>query len=216
MGMKDGSDTDVRRQNSRVAITTGITGRSTSPPRPDAGPAVTTIAALTALGCLAFAVVNVVFEATDRFTDGPYAEYASAFTVMNWLVVGLKLLGAAVALLSVASRQSLVPPSAMTLLLWGAFATMAVYSLGSVVQAVGMATGVAGSAAQIDAAGVVYVLGALGFAAGFGVLAVSYARRHGLRRRAAVVGVPGAPALLGLLLLAAPALLTAAGLMPAT
>ena len=39
---------------------------------------------------------------------------------------------------------------------------------------------------------------------------------HGFRRRAAVVGVLGAPALLGLLLVAVPALLTAAGLMPTT
>ena len=214
--MKDGSATDVRRRTSRVAIRDRTTDRSTRPRRTDAGPAVTAIAVLTALGWVAFALVNVVFEATDRFADGPYAEYASALTVMNWLVVGLKLLGAAVALVSVAPRQRLVSPSAMTLLLWGAFATLTVYSLGSVVQAVGMATGVAGSAAQIDAAGVGYVLGSLGFATGFGVLAISYARRHGFRRRAAVVGVLGAPALLGLLLLAVPALLTAAGLMPAT
>lgn len=195
---------------------TRSTARATRLPSADAGPAVTAIAVLTALGCLGFALVNVVFEVTDRFAEGSYAEYASAFAVMNWLVVGLKLLGAAVALMSVTRHQRHVSPSAMTLLLWGAFATLAAYALGSVVQAVGMATGLTGSAAQIDIAGVVYVLGSLGFAAGFGVLAISYARRHGVKKRAVVVGVLGAPALLGLLLLAIPALLAAAGLMPAT
>lgn len=195
---------------------TRVTARATHLPRTDAGPAVITIAALTALGCLSFALVNVVFEVTDRFAEGPDAEYASAFTVMNWLVVGLKLVGAAVALLSVTRRQRLLTPSAMTLLLWGAFTTLAVYSTGSVVQAVGMATGLTGDAAQIHPAGVAYVLGSLCFAAGFGVLAISYARRHGLRKRAVVIGVLGAPALLGVLLLAIPALLEAAGIMPAT
>jgi hypothetical protein len=48
------------------------------------------------------------------------------------------------------------------------------------------------------------------------VLAISYGRRHGFRKRAVVVGVLGAPALLGLILLAVPALLEAAGIMPAS
>jgi hypothetical protein len=194
---------------------TRITARATPLPTAEAGPAVTAVAVLTAVGCLGFALVNVVSEVTDRFAEGSYAEYASAFAVMNWLVVGLKLLGEAVALLSVTRHQRLVSPSGMTLLLWGAFATLAAYALGSVVQAVGMATGLTGSAAQIDMAGVAYVLGSLGFAAGFGVLAISYSRRHGFRRRAVAGGVLGAPALLGLLLLAVPALLAVAGLMPA-
>ncbi|MDP3892844.1 hypothetical protein, partial [Nocardioides sp.] len=77
-------------------------------------------------------------------------------------------------------------------------------------------TGMTGSVEQIDVAGVAYVVGSIGFAVGFGVLAISYGRRHGLRRRAAIGGVLGAPALLALLLLAIPALLAAAGLMPSS
>jgi hypothetical protein len=194
-----------------------MTSPAARPPdrtQPDAGPVVTAVAVLVALGCLAFALVNVVFELTGRFAEGPYAEYASAFAVMNWLVVGLKLLGGAVALLSVAPRQRLVSIRVMTLLLWGAFATLSVYSLGSVVQAVGMMTGMTGNVDQIDVAGVAYVVGSVCFAAGFGVLAIAYGGRHGFRRGAIVGGVVGAPALLALLLLAIPALLAAAGLMP--
>ena len=157
------------------------------------GPAVTATAALVALGSLGFALVNIIFEVSDRFADGPYAEYASGLTVMNWLVAGLKLVGAAVALLSVARRPRLVSPPVMAVLLWGAFATLGVYALGSVVQAIGMALGLMGSAAQIDVAGVAYVLASLLFAAGYGVLAISYARRHGLKRGSVVVGVLGGP-----------------------
>ena len=46
-----------------------------------------------ALWCVGFAVVNIVLESTDYLADSEYADYASAFTVMNWLVVGLKMLG---------------------------------------------------------------------------------------------------------------------------
>jgi len=37
---------------------------------------VTVIGVLVALCCVGFAVVNVVFEITDHFADGRYAEYA--------------------------------------------------------------------------------------------------------------------------------------------
>ncbi|MGH3705943.1 MAG: hypothetical protein ACRDT9_15015, partial [Agromyces sp.] len=50
-------------------------------------------AALGVLGLLAFAAVNIVFEGTGRFAAGPLAAYASGLSVMNWLVVGLKLFG---------------------------------------------------------------------------------------------------------------------------
>ncbi|GAA3744537.1 hypothetical protein GCM10022225_30250 [Plantactinospora mayteni] len=166
-----------------------------------------------ALCCIVFAIVNIVFELTDHFADGPYAEYVSAIAVMNWLVVGLKAMGAAVALLSVSHRPRL-PPAVLGVLLWGAFAMLGVYAVGSVVQAVGMASGLVGTPDQIDLAGVGYVLFFLLLAAGYGVLAISYSRRFGLRKGVAVLGVLGAPVVLGVILLAVPMLLAALGLMP--
>ena len=62
------------------------------------------IGVLTALWCTGFAVVNVAFELAGRFRDGPYARYAAGIAVMNWFVVGLKAVGAAVALRSISDR----------------------------------------------------------------------------------------------------------------
>lgn len=169
-----------------------------------------------ALCCIGFAVVNIVFEMTDHFADGPYARYVSAIAVMNWLVVGLKTTGAAAALLSVAKRPHLLPPALLGVLLWGAFGLLGVYALGSVVQAVGMVAGLVGTADQITVAGVAYVLFFLLLAAGYGVLAISHSRRFGLRKGVAVLGVLGAPVALGVILLAVPTLLAALGLMPAS
>lgn len=196
-----------------MASTASVADRPEAPARPDTG--VTVIGCLTALCCIGFAVVNVVFEVTGRFADGPYAAYASGIAVMNWLVVGLKVMGAAVALLSVAKRPRFLPPALLGVLLWGAFAMLGVYALGSVVQAVGMASGLAGTADQIDVAGIGYVLFFLLLAAGYGALAISYSRRFGLRTGVAILGVLGAPVVLGLILLAVPTLLAALGLMPA-
>ncbi|ALC81925.1 MULTISPECIES: hypothetical protein [Bacillus] len=80
------------------------------------GPGVTVIGVLMALWCIAFAVVNIVFEVTDHFAGGPLAEYTAGITVMNWLVVGFKALGAAVALLSIANIPKLHLPALMTVL----------------------------------------------------------------------------------------------------
>jgi hypothetical protein len=182
---------------------------SSPAPRP-----VVAVGVLTALWCVGFAVVNVVFELTDHLDDGAYAEYAAGFTVMNWFVVVLKLVGAAVALLTVASRPRWPSPSVLAVLVWGAFATIGVYAVGSAVQAIGLATGLLGDPDVVDAAGVAYVLFFLAAAAGYGVLAVSYARRHRTRRATVVLGILGAPAMLALLLVAGPALLAALGVMP--
>lgn len=179
------------------------------------GLGVTVIGVLVALWCIAFAVVNIIFEATDHFAGGPLAEYAAGITVMNWLVVGFKTLGAAVALLSVANFPKLHLSALMTVLVWGAFATLGIYALGSIMQAVGMIFGFAGTPDQIDLAGVGYVFMFLLAAAGYGFLAVSYSRRYGSRRGYAVLGVVGAPVVLGLILIAIPRLLVALGLMPA-
>ncbi len=180
------------------------------------GPAVIATAWLMALWCLGFAAVNIVLESTDYLADGEYAAYAAAFTVMNWLVVGLKLLGAAVALLSVTKRPPLLPPRLLGVLVWSVFATLAVYVLGSIAQALGMLLGLTGSASQIDLAGVAYVLFFLLAAAGWGVLAISYSGRHTLGWRTAALGALGAPIVLGLVLVAMPILLAALGLMPAS
>jgi hypothetical protein len=190
-----------------------VTDRPQAHPKPGTG--VTVIAGLMALWCIGFAVVNVVFETTGHFADGPYAEYASGFTVMNWFVVGLKVMGAAVALLSLANHPRFLTSALMTVAMWGVFATLAVYALGSVAQAVAMIAGLTGTADQVDVAGVGYVLLFLLAAAGFGVLAISYSRRHRVRKLFSVLGVLGAPMVLGLILLVGPTLLTALGVMPA-
>jgi hypothetical protein len=177
------------------------------------GRAVTAIGWLMAFWCVGFAVVNIVLESTGYLAEGEYADYAAALTVMNWLVVGLKLLGAAVALLSVAKRR-LMPPRLLGMLVWGVFGTLAVYALGSVAQALGMVLGLTGSADQVDLAGVAYVTFFLTAAVGWSVLAVSYSKRHALGWIPAVIGVLAAPVVLGLVLVAMPALLTALGVMP--
>lgn len=180
-----------------------------------AGPGVIVIGVLMAVWCIGFAVINLVFEVTGHLADGPYARYTSVFAVMNWVVVGLKVLGAAVALLSVANRPRFASTAVMTTLVWGAFAMLGVYVLGSVVEAIGMVSGLVGNADQVDLAGIGYVLFFLVAAAGYGVLATSYSRRHGFRKRFAVLGVLGAPVMLFLILLTIPSLLAALGFVPA-
>lgn len=178
------------------------------------GPVVTTIGILMALWCLGFAVVNLVFEVTGHFAGGRYAQYASGLSVMGWLVAGLKSLGAVVALLSVARRPRLVSSAVVTVLVWAAFATLGVYTLGSAAEAVGMVLGLIGGDDQIDTASVAYVLFFLVAAAGYGVLATSHSRWHPHGKGLVILGVLGAPVALGLLLLAIPALLAAFGLLP--
>ena len=166
-----------------------IDGR-VSDPRPR--PIVTVIAILMALWCLGFAVVNVVFEITGHFAGGAYAHYTPGLSVMDWLVAGLKVVGAVVALLSVAQRPRPVSPAVVTMAVWAAFATLAVYALGSAAEAAGMGLGLIGGADRIDAASVGYVLFFLAAAAGYGVLATSYSRRHPHGKGLAILGVIGA------------------------
>lgn len=184
------------------------------PARCRPGPVVRAIGILMALWCLGFATVNVVFEVTGHFADGPFGHYASGLSVMDWLVAGLKVVGAVVALLSVAQRPRFVSSAVVTVLVWAAFATLGVYALGSVAEAAGMGLGLIGGIDQIDTASVAYVLFFLVAAAGYGVLAISYSRRHPHGKGLAVLGALSAPVVLGLLLLALPALLAAFGLLP--
>lgn len=175
--------------------------------------AVRALAWLLALGSVAFAVVNLVFELTDHFEEGPTPELAAGLSIANWLVAGLKVIGALVAILSVARRGRL-SPRLVNMLVWAAACTLTIYALGSVVQALGMATGIAGSIESIDLAGILYVLGFLLAGTGFVVLAVSHSRRSGLGAGTALLGSLGGLAVLGVILLALPLLLDALGIMP--
>jgi hypothetical protein len=167
-----------------------------------------------ALWCLGFAAVNLAFEVTGHFASGAYVHYASGLSVMDWLVAGLKALGAVVALLSVARRPRFVSSAVVTVLVWAALTTLGVYVLGSLAEAVGLGLGLIGGTGRINTASVAYVLSFLVAAAGYGVLAISYSRRHPQGKGLAVLGMLGAPVVLGLLLLAIPSLLAAFGLLP--
>jgi hypothetical protein len=178
------------------------------------GRAVTLVGCLTAVWCLGFAAANFLFEVTGHFARGALAAYAPGISVVDWFVFSLKLLGAAVALLTVMRLPSRVSPGAVAVLAWGATALLGLYSLGNVLETVGMATGLTGSADQITVRSLGYVLFFLLAATGFGTLTVSFSRRYDVGRRAMFLGMLGAPVLLGLILLALPRLLVATGVMP--
>lgn len=178
------------------------------------GRVVTAVGWLSALWCVGFATVNVVLELTGHFAANQYSAYASGLSVMDWLVVVLKLVGAGLALLSI-SRRQVLPVGLLGMLLWGGFATLAVYATGNVVEAVGILSGLMEPVQPLRP---LWDLGYVSFfaaaATGFGVLAISYARRSGLRRLPITLGVLGAPALIAGVLVVVPLLLTSAGLFP--
>jgi hypothetical protein len=186
--------------------------RPPTPPIPP-GPFVVTVGLLVALWCAGFAAISVWLELTDYFGVGQYADDAAAISVVNWFVAVLKVVGAAVALLGVSRTPRFLAPRIVGTLLWAAFATLTVYVVGSITQAVVMLTGVAGAAEQVDASAVGYVLAFLLGATGFGILATSYARRAGLGARVMLIGVCGAPVVLGGVLVVLPAILRAVGLL---
>ena len=70
-----------------------------------------------------------------------------------------------------------------------------------------------GDAEQSDASAVGYVLALLLAATAFGTLATSYARRAGLGARVMLIGICGAPVVLGSVLVILPAILRAVGLL---
>lgn len=174
---------------------------------------VTVVGVLVAAWCAAFAAVNVWFEATDKFATGPHAAEADALSVANWYVFCLKLLGVAAALLAITRQPRRPSPRIVGTVLWGAFATIAIYAVGSIGQAIALASGVTGDAEPLGADAVAYVVGFLVAGVGFGILAISYARRARLGRREAVVGICGAPFVLGSILVALPAVLRATGVL---
>jgi hypothetical protein len=209
---KERSMTEIRAttQTSGINDTTETRpGVESSPP----GPVVVAVGLIVALWCAGFAAISVWFELTDYFGVGEYADDATAISVVNWFVAVLKVLGAAVALLAVSRTPRFLAPRIVGTLLWAAFATLAVYVVGSITQAVVMLLGVAGDAEQVDASAVGYVLAFLLAATGFGILATSYARRAGLGARVLLIGVCGAPVVLGSVLVILPAILRAVGLL---
>ncbi|MEP9383807.1 hypothetical protein [Nocardioides sp. KR10-350] len=179
-------------------------------------PAVRATAIAMTLWCLGFAGVNVALALTGHLSRGDLAGYAGGLEVENWLAVALKVLGAAVALLAVSAPRQFPSVGAVTVMVWGAFATLGVYAAGAVLEAVAMLLGLIGGADRIDALSVGYVLFFIAGAAGFGVLGVSWSRRHAQRRSRAALGLVAAPLVLGTLLVGVPALLTAVGVMPRT
>jgi hypothetical protein len=185
------------------------TRRRTAPP----SPFVTAVGALVAVWCGVFAAISVWFEVTDKFATGQHAADADALSVANWYVAGVKLVGVAAAVLAVVEPPRFLRPNTVGVLLWAAFATVTVYVAGSLVQALAMFTGVAGDAERLDLASAGYVLAFLLAAAGFGLLAFSYAKRARLGRREVVLGVCGAPLVLGSILVVLPALLRTTGLL---
>jgi hypothetical protein len=102
--------------------------------------------------CLGFAAVNIAFQITGRFANGPYVELAAGLAVMDWIVVGLKLSGAAVAVLAANTRAA---TPVRTVLIWGAFALLGLYSAGNIARtrrvAGGRTRGTDGDGAAPDA-----------------------------------------------------------------
>jgi uncharacterized membrane protein len=70
------------------------------------------------------------------------------------------------------------------------------------------------STGQVDFAGIIYVVGFLLAAVGFVIVAISHTRRSGLGVGPAILGAVSGVILLGVILVALPALLTALGIMP--
>jgi hypothetical protein len=174
---------------------------------------VTAVGIIIAFWCAGFAGISIWFEATNYFDTGKYAESAAGLSVANWVVTAIKAVGVVVALLAIQRRPRLLAPRVVGTLLWAAFATTGVYGLGSAVQSTLVLAGLVGDADQIDFASVSYVLLFLVAAVGFGILAISYARRTRLGKREMLLGAVGAPLVLGGVLVLLPAILTAMGLL---
>jgi hypothetical protein len=167
-----------------------------------------------ALWCVGFAAVNFAYGVTGRLEDGDYGEYATGLAVMSWLVLIIKLVGAAVAVLAVRPLPRFLSPRTEGVALWGAAALLVIYSAGNVVQAVGMLVGVTGGRDDITLLGLCYVAFFLLGAVGYAVLARSFARRYRISRSAKIVGLLGAPLALAVLLMAMPLLLARLDLLP--
>jgi hypothetical protein len=197
----------------------GRSGRPPLPPLP-----VRVVAYAAAAWCVGFAGVGawLVTAGPIGRPGQPSAAAAPGLELMSVLVGVLKLAGAAVALAAVLARPGWPrrPLQLLGMALWGAFGLLGLYSAGNLVITVGTVSGLLAPSAAWTAAGgvtaraVLYVLFFLAGAALFGVLAVWFHRRHRLGWGWAAAGLAGAPLLLGLLLVAAPAILGRWGLLP--
>jgi hypothetical protein len=205
--MLDGMNDIPARTGDDVTATT-LRSDAVNDSRSSASDPICALGWVMAAWCLGFAAVNIAFQVTGRFASGPYAELAAGLAVMDWIVVGLKLLGAAVAVLAANTRAA---TAVRTVLIWGAFALLGLYSAGNIVELLSMLLADPGA---IELRSLAYLGFFLAGAAGYGALAASYSRRTHARRSHALLGVVGAPLVLGALLVAAPAALTAMGLLP--
>lgn len=184
-----------------------------------AGPGVRLVGYATAVWCLGFALANVDDLATGRAPGDPLGDYATGIAAMSVLVLLLKLVGAVVALASVRPARG-DAHTALAVALWGAFGLLGVYSAGNIAITIVTVTGLVEPSSAWEAAGgvtphaVLYVLFFLVGAAMFGVLTLSYHRRHDVRIASAVTGLLGAPVLLALLLGVAPWALGRLGWLP--
>lgn len=136
------------------------------------------------------------------------------FSVMNWFVTAIKLAGAVLALLALVPHPRVLVSRFVGTLLWAGFATLTVYVAGSLMQGALMLAGAAGDVGSIDGMAIAYVVVFMLAAAGFGVLAISYARRTALGKTEFLIGVLGAPVILGVVLVVVPTLLAMIGLLP--
>jgi hypothetical protein len=166
--------------------------------------------------CVGFAAVNAWQLATGRLPDDEFGDYSTVLTVMSFVVLLLKLIGAGMALASLRSVRHRRVRWLLGAALWAATSTLALYSAGNLIITLGTVTEILEPTAAWESAGgvtirsVAYMLFFLAGAVMSAVLTVSYHRRHGLRWTAVAVGAAGAPVLLGGLLVVLPALLTTA------
>jgi hypothetical protein len=165
----------------------------------------------------AFAGVNVYLQFGGIAADNPLRDVWGALTVMNLSVIVLKLAGAATALASVQAWGRRLPNWLLTGFLWGAAGLLVLYA----VLNFGVMIADRGLTAATPLAGGQFIVPGWAYVTFFGVPGLlfaaagrDYRRRSGTSSRWVVLGLVGAPALLGIILYGLPALLQAAGMLP--
>lgn len=166
---------------------------------------------------LAFAGVNLYLQFGGLSADNPLRDAFGAMTVMNLLVAVLKVAGAAFAVATVQRWGRRAPRWLLTAAMWTAGGLLLLYA--------GMNLGMLVATGQVTAAlplaGGQFVVPGWAYAAFFGVPGLLYAaagrdyqRRSRTDARWALLGLLGAPVMLGTVLFGVPALLRLAGLLP--
>jgi hypothetical protein len=166
---------------------------------------------------VAFAAVNVYLQLGGVDGDNPLREVWSAMTVMNLSVIALKAAGAALALAAVSQWGRRLPTWLVTAGMWGAGGLLLLYA--GVNAGALIADGALTSALPL--VGGEFAVPGWSYAAFFAVPGVLFAavardhqRRSGTASRWMLLGLLGAPALLAMVLLGLPWLLTVTGLLP--